>query len=1643
MHIRGAILGTMTWFCAAAGAVGTVAANAGTTAWLPILPQGALGEMTDAAPQAPQVIVEHADTTGIDVLVRLSGLGFLSRPTSAGAFISAGWPNAAMAGDVGTPGVPVVRRLFLVPDGAMATVTYSSNTATQIGLEEFGPSGIIEPVQPPVDMEPATAEHAPLRYERSAYAVDALTPDERVSIVEAGAVRDQRLWLLEVRPVAYNPARGALTVWPEIRVNIRWTGSAEACGDMSPLSFPSDVWLNPPPAQRAGRGHNFLIVAASEFAASAPLAQFVAAKTAQAYTVSTYTVAPGTTKETIKAYIQSLWKTTNQPNYVLLVGDTNTIPHWFGGGAKTAGTDMPYVCMNGATDWYPDAPIGRFSVRTVTELQNLVDKTLYIENGVFSDPSFLKRAVFLAGTDSLSGDEDTHGWVIDTYMRTNEIESTKLYMRSGGIDTQSVHNAFNAGCLIAAYYGHAWSNCWQNGPYFAATDVESLAAGPVCPLLLQMTCSMGTYWYEDSGCFAEVWQRVPNKGAATTVAASTTIYTDPTPWAEVADLEKFTFDAIYRDGIRQVGPAWQAALAALLAKYGPTHGPTRDYFEMFNLFGDPSLALPEPAASNYLIVTASTYAGSTPLNAFIAAKQAQGYNVMTYTVPAGTTRDAIKTYIKSLWGTASAPNCLLIVGDTSGTTATTTTIPHWVGLGSKAATTDLPYTCMDPNDDWYPEFPVGRFSVTSVAQLQAIVNKTLFVEAGSFSNPDYVRRVAFLANPDTYNTAEPTDEWVIANYLEPRDYVPIRIYAAQGGDTADVTSAVNTGCVMVTYMGHSGSGGWWDPAFDQSNVRALTNNGLYPLVFGWSCNSAHFDYDECFGETWQREVNKGAAAYLSASNYIYWGSAEAWLPSGLLEKAFFASFFERNIWRVGPAWQSALYQFLDEYGLPATPGGPPTQNADVIRNFFEEFVLLGDPALLIPQPNGFRLTATPASQTVCAPPSVSITYSIAVEKLGSFAEPITLSASGQPAGTTVSFSTNSVAPPFSSTMTISNLSAATPGMYSLTITGTAASKQSTTQAQLHVANQLPSAPTLLSPANGAVGVARMPVLTWQAAAQASQYTVEVSTNSNFTGIVYQATVTAATATVDINLDSARTYYWHALAGNGCGNGPLSETFSFTTISQRDYFTQSFQSGGGFDLANRTLYFVPDGSGNYYHACSATASSLPTDPNGGTTLSLSDDGSQSVSIGTSRVTLFGVQYGSFWIGANGHLTFNSADTTWQFTLESHFNQPRISPLMDDLTPPTGAVSWKQLADRVAVTWKNMQEWQAGGSSTFQVELFYNGEIHITWLGITSSNPIVGLSPGGGVPTDYTASDLSAYGACAPPGACCNGTTCTLLYEAECLAASGVFQGAGTSCTPNPCIAYDSTCIIISEVVQGAESGSCPRWVELTNTGSAEFAFLAGGLIVQTADSNDVTVDVDLTGLVIPAGESVVINSNVSGACTGAFQSIYSQTPDFMTNVAFGFGNERLILTDTADGSHLIDIYGEFGVNGTGQPWEFTSGYAYRLPPWAFGEGGTFVPWEWYFGGVGSLTGGDPTALLLSLTTPGTHTLSGACTGLRGDMDCDGEITYADINPFVVALTGQSAYEAMYPGCYWINADCSRDAQVTYADINPFVVLLAGP
>ena len=130
------------------------------------------------------------------------------------------------------------------------------------------------------------------------------------------------------------------------------------------------------------------------------------------------------------------------------------------------------------------------------------------------------------------------------------------------------------------------------------------------------------------------------------------------------------------------------------------------------------------------------------------------------------------------------------------------------------------------------------------------------------------------------------------------------------------------------------------------------------------------------------------------------------------------------------------------------------------------------------QPPDFTLNATPPAQAICAGTDAS--YDIAVGSLGGFGDPVTLTATGNPVGTTTGFDVNPVSPPGNSLMTIGNTGGAAAGIYTVVVTGTAAALTHAINLGLDVFNAVPGAPTLLSPANYAVNQPLQPTFTWTA-----------------------------------------------------------------------------------------------------------------------------------------------------------------------------------------------------------------------------------------------------------------------------------------------------------------------------------------------------------------------------------------------------------------------------------------------------------------------------------------------------------------------------------------------------------------------------------
>ena len=235
-------------------------------------------------------------------------------------------------------------------------------------------------------------------------------------------------------------------------------------------------------------------------------------------------------------------------------------------------------------------------------------------------------------------------------------------------------------------------------------------------------------------------------------------------------------------------------------------------------------------------------------------------------------------------------------------------------------------------------------------------------------------------------------------------------------------------------------------------------------------------------------------------------------------------------------------------------------------------------------------------------------------------------------------------------------------------------------------------------------------------------------------------------TCDVDYICTDSFSFQADDGGSEPNGGLSNEAD-VSVSVAAYFTELFDSNDN-DLDNQMVSFIPDGSPIFYSLCRDTADGFLTDPCGGTVLPLADNDYAQVNLtGGKQVGIYGSFYDSFYVSSNGYITFEAGDSGAIETLGNHYSANRVSALFDDLDPSaTGTVSFKQLDNMVAVTFEAVPEQGEANSNSFQIEMFFNGIICLTYLNVDASDGLAGISDGGGEPVGFVESDFSGVALC---------------------------------------------------------------------------------------------------------------------------------------------------------------------------------------------------------------------------------------------------------------------------------------------------------
>ncbi len=355
-----------------------------------------------------------------------------------------------------------------------------------------------------------------------------------------------------------------------------------------------------------------------------------------------------------------------------------------------------------------------------------------------------------------------------------------------------------------------------------------------------------------------------------------------------------------------------------------------------------------------------------------------------------------------------------------------------------------------------------------------------------------------------------------------------------------------------------------------------------------------------------------------------------------------------------------------------------------------------------------------------------------------------------------------------------------------------------------------------------------------------------------------------------------------------------------------------------------------------------------------------------------------------------------------------------------------------------------------------------------------------------------SDLGTAACPGTLGACCFADgTCVIMpqniceYDDGTYSIPGTYQGDGTDCDPNPCIAAMGACCVNDVCTTGwtqfaceAELGDylgddstcefgCPDPAEVvinevridqTGTDYSEYFELKGPpgtplasltyLVIGDTGSGTIEAVVPLTGQVIPAdGHFLAAESSFESALFGG------ETPDFVTSLNFENGdNVTHLLVSDFSGSSGDDLDPDDDCDLDVTPWSaLIDGVAlieeenpptgtechYGGEPGVEGVGpdGSYVPGQVYRCDGEGPTGGNWLIGVFAPPgadeTPGTANpcVGGLCLTCPGDMDGTGTVDYAtDLDLFVAALLSDDPHPC---------ADVNEDENVNGLDVQPFV------
>lgn len=483
--------------------------------------------------------------------------------------------------DPGYPELPQLTLNIKIPENA------SDFKHTMQILEEdvFYVSNYILPAQ-----EMTNTEITKFEFKKEHYQTDGTSRNKLLQLSKKYVFLGDWGINLSVIPFQYNPTRNKIRVIKKCKIILRYKSDKLSklkstvvqpnSNNSSALFFDNVKKTN----LGSSNSENYLIITDNQFLNT--LTTFINHKKNIGYNVQvTTTAVSGTTATQIRGYLQSRYNNpSTRPLFVLLVGDHENIPEsgMVNDTYYYPDTDLYYTLLSG-NDHYPDVYLGRFSVSTNEELENIIFKTIYMETNLYQ---IEKQASLLSGIV-----------VGDTYIDRNYEQLTAeslepsgytVHIISGrqGATHQDGIEALNRDNSIFMYCGHGLQGSLGEPFDILISDIHS-ASNHTFPAAFALACFTNDFAGSTTACIGEHWIRSQHGGVSWFGA---TTFTSGS--ANMATIRYINSN--YSSTIR-LAPLTTLSMVDLYDKRMSTSGEDPDevlrFLEALNLLGDPSFYL--------------------------------------------------------------------------------------------------------------------------------------------------------------------------------------------------------------------------------------------------------------------------------------------------------------------------------------------------------------------------------------------------------------------------------------------------------------------------------------------------------------------------------------------------------------------------------------------------------------------------------------------------------------------------------------------------------------------------------------------------------------------------------------------------------------------------------------------------------------------------------------------------------------------------------------------------------------------------------------------------------------------------------------------------------------------------------------------